>query len=135
MIDILDYLLYLCRSLGINYKISDELDSSIPDISVPSQRKIIINANYDTNVEVAFRLAHEISHVMLGNYEENCIYQFSIGTRRVSEREANENAVKILGKFVYADTPVEYRNYINFMNEFGLPSSFESMVEDIIKEI
>lgn len=135
MIDILDYLLYLCRSLGINYKISDELDSSIPDISVPSQRKIIINANYDTNVEVAFRLAHEISHVMLGNYEENCIYQFSIGTRRVSEREANENAVKTLGKFVYADTPVEYRNYINFMNEFGLPSSFESMVRDIIEEI
>ena len=135
MIDILDYLLYLCRSLGINYKISDELDSSIPDISVPSQRKIIINANYDTNVEVAFRLAHEISHVMLGNYEENCIYQFSIGTRRVSEREANENAVKILGKFVYADTPVEYRNYVNFMNEFGLPSSFEPVVKDIIKEI
>ena len=135
MIDILDYLLYLCRSLGINYKISDELDSSIPDISVPSQRKIIINANYDTNVEVAFRLAHEISHVMLGNYEENCIYQFSIGTRRASEHEANENAVKILGKFVYADTPVEYRNYVNFMNEFGLPSSFEPMVEDIIKEI
>ncbi|WP_258088156.1 ImmA/IrrE family metallo-endopeptidase [Weissella fangxianensis] len=135
MIDILDYLLYLCRSLGINYKISDELDSSIPDISVPSQRKIIINANYDTNVEVAFRLAHEISHVMLGNYEENCVYQFSIGTRKRSEHEANENAVKILGKFVYADTPVEYRNYVNFMNEFGLPSSFEPMVEDIIKEI
>ena len=135
MIDILDYLLYLCRSLGINYKISDELDSSIPDISVPSQRKIIINANYDTNVEVAFRLAHEISHVMLGNYEENCVYQFSIGTRKRSEHEANENAVKILGKFVYADTPVEYRNYVNFMNEFGLPSSFESMVRDIIEEI
>ena len=135
MIDILDYLLYLCRDLGINYKISDELDSSIPDISVPSQRKIIINANYDTNVEVAFRLAHEISHVMLGNYEENCVYQFSIGTRKRSEHEANENAVKILGKFVYADTPVEYRNYINFMNEFGLPSSFESMVRDIIEEI
>lgn len=135
MIDILDYLLYLCRSLGINYKISDELDSSIPDISVPSQRKIIINANYDTNVEVAFRLAHEISHVMLGNYEENCVYQFSIGTRKRSEHEANENAIRVLGKFVYADTPVEYRNYINFMNEFGLPSSFESMVRDIIEEI
>lgn len=135
MIDIFDYLLYLCRDLGINYKISDELDSSTPDISVPSQRKIIINANYDTHIEVAFRLAHEISHVMLGNYEENCVYQFSIGTRRTSEREANENAVKILGKFVYADTPVEYRNYINFMNEFGLPSSFENMVRNIIKEI
>ena len=135
MIDILDYLLYLCRSLCINYKISDELDSSIPDISVPSQRKIIINANYDTNVEVAFRLAHEISHVMLGNYEENCVYQFSIGTRKRSEHEANENAIRVLGKFVYADTPVEYRNYINFMNEFGLPSSFESMVRDIIEEI
>ena len=135
MIDILDYLLYLCRDLGINYKISDELDSSIPDISVPSQRKIIINANYDTNVEVAFRLAHEISHVMLGNYEENCVQQFSIGTRKRSEQEANENAIRVLGKFVYADTPVEYRNYINFMNEFGLPSSFESMVRDIIEEI
>lgn len=135
MIDILDYLLYLCRSLGINYRISDELDSSIPDICVPSQRKIIINANYDTHVEVAFRLAHEISHIMLGNYQENHLYQFSIGTRKRSEREANENAVKILGKFVYADTPVEYRNYINFMNKFGLPSSFEPMVEDIIKEI
>lgn len=135
MIDIFDYLLYLCRYLGINYKISDELDSSIPDICVPSQRKIIINANYDTHIEVAFRLAHEISHIMLGNYEENCVYQFSIGTRRVSEREANENAVKILGKFVYTDTPVEYRNYINFMNEFGLPSSFENMVRNIIKEI
>ena len=31
MIDILDYLLYLCRDLGINYKISDELDISYDD--------------------------------------------------------------------------------------------------------
>ena len=135
MIDILDYLLYLCRDLGINYKISDELDSSTPDICVPSQRKIIINANYATNVEVAFRLAHEVSHIMLGNYKENIVYQFSIGTRRASEREANENAIRVLGKFVYSDTPVEYRNYINFMNEFGLPTSFESIVRDIIEEI
>jgi Zn-dependent peptidase ImmA (M78 family) len=135
MIDILDYLIYLCRRLGISYRISDELDSSIPDICVPSQRKIIINANYATHVEVAFRLAHEISHIMLGNYQENCLYQIPIGTRKRSEREANENAVRMLAKYVYKDTPLEYRNYINFMNEFGLPSAFEEMAKDTIKDI
>ena len=135
MINILDYLLFLCRNMGIRHVISNKLDSSTPDVSIPSQRKIIINENYNTTIQPAFRLAHEISHIMLGNYEENCVYTFSIGTRRRSEREANENAVRMLAKYVYKDTPLEYRNYINFMNEFGLPSSFEGMVKYIIESI
>jgi hypothetical protein len=72
---------------------------------------------------------------MLGNYQENCLYQIPIGTRKRSEREANENAVRMLAKYVYKDTPLEYRNYINFMNEFGLPSAFEEMAKDTIKDI
>ena len=51
------------------------------------------------------------------------------------ERDAHFNAVKLIAKYIYQEVPLEYRNYINFMDESGLPSHFEYMVKEAIESI
>lgn len=38
----------------------------------------------------------------------------------------------MIARLVYCDTPNEYRNWADFMDEFNLPSWFEPLVKDII---
>lgn len=40
----------------------------------------------------------------------------------------------IIAKYVFQDTPVEYRNYINFMESLGLPSYFEDMAREAVMQ-
>lgn len=135
MTDLINYLYFIAKRNDINLKITSLLDSSTPDISVPSQRKIIINENFGTSIDVSVRLAHELSHILFGEFEVDTVYSFSIGAKRRSERLAHENALRMIAKFVYTDVPLEYRNYINFMNAFGLPCYFEDMVKEAIEAV
>lgn len=132
MKNVMTYLQYLADVNGITIIVTDQLDEYESDKCIPAINTIIINENYATKVDVAFRLAHELSHLIFGSRFSDAIYSFSIGSNRDAEREANINALKILCKYLYTDTPLEYRNYVNFMNEFGLPASMENMVKDAI---
>ena len=66
--------------------------------------------------------------------EQNRVYAFSIGATKSSERIAHEQAMHIIAKYVFQDTPVEYRNYINFMESLGLPSYFEDMAREAVMQ-
>lgn len=132
MTSLLTYLMFVARQNDIMVNISDELAPETPDICVPSQRKIIINERFATSVDVTFRLAHELAHILFGNSDANTVYTFSLGYQRDSERAAHRNALHMIAKFVYQDTPIEYRNYLTFMDTLGLPSWFEEMSKDAV---
>lgn len=117
---------------GIKIEVTDKLPSYDPDICVPSQRKIIINSKYNTSIDVAIRLAHEIAHILFNSYEENKIYAFSLGSNKRSERKAHLEGLKLVAHFIYRETPFEYRNWVFFMEVFGLPNAFEGMVKEAI---
>ncbi|MCM0582153.1 hypothetical protein H9L19_06650 [Weissella diestrammenae] len=133
--DLIDYLLTYCINKKIDVKFTNKLDESTPDICYPKHRKIIINKNYNTIISIAFRLAHEMSHILYGDSDAQGVYAFSPLSKKFEERLAHENGIELIARYVYSDTPVENRNYLNFMYEFGLPSSFENTVSDIVKKI
>ncbi|WP_134644652.1 hypothetical protein [Weissella cibaria] len=105
MIDLINYLNIISNRNDIKVVYSQELDAYTPDLSVPSQRKIIINRKSNNNVSVAFRLAHELSHILFGSVEQNRVYAFSIGATKSSERIAHEQAMHMIVKYVFQDTP------------------------------
>lgn len=108
-----------------------------PDVVVIRDKKppvIVINTNFKTPYPIVARKAHELSHVIYGS-DEPMLYHFSMGFKNEAEIIANKGMITLLAKLMYNETPLEYRNYAYFMECFKLPSWFESVVKDIIKEI
>ncbi len=127
--EIIEVLLHRATASGITVKeISG--NNSDPDVAFCAQKIINLNPNYDSKISVAFRLAHEISHIQFS--QPSFLYTFSPYIKNKEERETNERAIRILAHIVYYDTPNEYRNWSDFMNEFNLPSWFEPLVKEII---
>lgn len=103
-----------------------------PDVSVIEDRVIFMNLNFDTSISYAFRLAHELAHIIYGDFGSQSVYAFSIYSRKYEERQAHRHGLQIITDIIYSDTPTEYRNYIDFMHEFGLPAHFEELVKEVI---
>lgn len=127
--ELLDRLLYAAKRSDIT--ITEVAGSSTdPDVAFCNRRLININHNYESSISVAFRLAHEISHIEFS--KPSYLYTFSPYIKNKEERETNERAIRIISRLIYIDTPNEYRNWSNFMTDFGLPSWFEPLVKDLI---
>jgi hypothetical protein len=127
--DLLARLIYIADKAGITIK-NIEGNSEDPDVAFCKPKIINMNDNYVCDISVAFRLAHEISHIQFS--QPSFLYTFSPYIRNKEERETNERAIHIIARLVYGDTPKEQRNWVNFMNEFKLPSWFEPLVKEII---
>ena len=127
--ELFNQLLYMAKRSGIT--ITEVAgDSNDPDVAFCNERIININHNYDSRISVVVRLAHEITHINFSN--PSFLYTFSPYIKNKEERATNERALRIVAKLFYGDTPNEYRNWIEFMNEFNLPSWFEPLVKDAI---
>lgn len=127
--ELFSQLLYMARQsdITITEVVGDEND---PDVAFCKQRIININHNYKSNISLVIRLAHEITHINFSN--PSYLYTFSPYIKNKEERITNERAVRIVAKLFYGDTPNEIRNWVDFMNEFNLPSWFEPLVKDAI---
>lgn len=101
-----------------------------PDVAFCQDRTINLNTNYESKISVVFRLAHEICHIEFS--QPSFLYTFSPYIRNKEERITNQHAIQMLARLLYIDTPNEYRNWSDFMNEFNLPSWFEPLVKEII---
>ena len=133
--DVLDYLLFLAKKNGIQIVLSDELSGSTADFAIVKLRTVVINVNSSTSIELVFRLAHELAHLLFGADLNTKVYHFSPLTKRHEERIAHEQAMHMIAKYVFQDTPVEYRNYVNFMDVLGLPSYFEDMAREAVMQV
>ncbi|WP_270621871.1 hypothetical protein [Weissella viridescens] len=127
--DLFDFLLFNARQNGIDI-VEVPGHPEDPDLAICQDNAIILNPNYKERIAPSFRLAHELSHILFGTVTE--MYAFSPYLKKDEEIIANSNAVKMIAKFVYHDTPNEYRNWSDFMDEFNLPSWFEPLVKEII---
>lgn len=111
------------------------LSTSTPDVCISALHSIVINLNYDTSINLIFRLAHEISHLIFGDKNSQALYHFSPLCVNYEERVAHYEAVKMIAKYAYKETPKEYRNYVDFMTTLELPSSFELLVIDVLSDM
>ena len=124
---------YLIKSANI-YVYHDEYESSDPDVVVIREDKsavIIINDNFLVSVPIVVRKAHEYIHA-INNNDTPAVYNFSTGMRDAHETSANTGMIQLLAFLSYAETPLEYRNYIEFMTELNLPSWFEDVAREAV---
>lgn len=112
-----------------------ESSSSDPDVAIPIEKLVIINTGLNTHYSMEFRLAHELSHIIYGDSESQKVYAFSPLSKKEEENVANYQAIRMLARIAYQDTPMEYRNYIDFMDIFGLPLHFENVVKRAVSSI
>ena len=127
--DLLARLIYIASKSGIKIR---EIEGNIsdPDVAFCKRKIINLNGNFDCEISVAFRLAHEISHIQFS--QPSFLYTFPPYIKNKEERETNERAIHIVSRLIYEDTPKEQRNWANFMDEFNLPVWFEPLVKNII---
>ena len=103
-----------------------------PDVAIVEDKVIFMNISFNTRFSYIFRLAHELAHLIDGDTGSQGAYAFSPYSKKLEERHAHEFALNFLAALFFQDTPVEYRNYINFMELFGLPSYFEDMAREAV---
>ncbi|WP_270314627.1 hypothetical protein [Leuconostoc citreum] len=51
---------------------ADDLSTNVPDTALVNTRAVIMNKYFDVNVDYAYRLAHELSHILYGDHEAQC---------------------------------------------------------------
>ncbi len=85
--------------------------------------------NFDTNVSLNFRLAHELSHLIYGNKDIQKIYTFSEFGHRHEELLAHKNAIRML-------MSIEMPTTVNgFMEYYHVPSWLEHYANEIFKSL
>ncbi|TGE53594.1 hypothetical protein [Weissella confusa] len=127
--ELFSQLLYMAKQSNITITEVAGGDND-PDVAFCKERIININRKYKSNISLVIRLAHEITHITFSS--PSFLYTFSPYIKNKEERITNERAIRIVAKLFYGDTPNEFRNWVNFMNEFNLPSWFEPLVKDAI---
>jgi Zn-dependent peptidase ImmA (M78 family) len=120
--DVIESLEDVAYKNGITILDVYDLDKSTSDCVIMSVKTVFMNYSYD-KVSYAFRLAHEISHILFGNPESQNVYYFSECGKRGEELEAHKNAIEMLMK-IKRPTTVQ-----TFMEAYSIPSWLSEYVE------
>lgn len=92
-----------------------DLDPSTSDSAIVPTRSVFMNYEYN-KVSYAFRLAHELSHIIYGDRSAQQVYHFSEFGKRSEELSAHCHAIEILMNIQMPTSP------ITFMKYFKVPS-------------
>ena len=99
-----------------------DLSVDVPDTALVNTRAVIMNNKFDVNVNYAYRLAHELSHILYGDHEAQAVYQFSEYGKRGEELLAHRNAIRMLMSIEMPSSP------LTFMSYYRVPAWLESDV-------
>lgn len=120
------------ESLAYNNDITvvnaEDLSDNVPDTALVNTRAVIMNKQFDVNVDYAYRLSHELSHILYGDHEAQAVYQFSEYGKRGEELLAHKNAIRLLMSIEMPSSP------FNFMGYYQVPSWLENDVLKIYSE-
>lgn len=107
---------------------ADDLSTNVPDTALVNTRAVIMNKYFDVNVDYAYRLAHELSHILYGDHEAQAVYQFSEYGKRGEELLAHRNAIRMLMSIEMPSSP------LTFMSYYRVPAWLENDVMRIYNE-
>lgn len=111
------------ESLACNNDITlvnaEDLSENVPDTALINTRAVIMNKQFDINVDYTYRLAHELSHILYGDKDAQAVYQFSEYGKRGEELLAHKNAIRMLMSIEMPSSP------FNFMSYYHIPSWLE----------
>lgn len=107
------------------------LSSDTPSLVDTKKHHIIFNTNWRNQNQLAFSLAHEISHVLNGDNSLTPLY--FTPSKAKFELQANTGAIKMLLPYYVADKEVNQLNSYDFMKCFGIPSHLEDIVIEEIR--
>lgn len=97
---------------------ADDLSPTVPDTTMIKTKAIIMNPAFE-KVDYAFRLAHELSHILYGDKNKQAIYHFSEFCKRGEELMAHRHAIDILMKIAMPTSPFTFMNYYNIPEWLG----------------
>lgn len=120
------------ESLACNNDITlvnaEDLSENVPDTALINTRAVIMNKQFDINVDYTYRLAHELSHILYGDKDAQAVYQFSEYGKRGEELLAHRNAIRMLMSIEMPSSP------FNFMSYYHIPSWLECDVVHTFNE-
>ena len=121
------------ESLACNNDITlvnaEDLSENAPDTALINTRAVIMNQQFDINVDYTYRLAHELSHIIYGDHDAQAVYQFSEYGKRGEELLAHKNAIKML-------MSIEMPTTVNgFMEYYHVPSWLEHYANETFKSL
>ena len=108
---------------------ADDLSTNVPDTALVNTRAVIMNKQFDVNVDYAYRLAHELSHILYGDHDAQAVYQFSEYGKRGEELLAHRNAIRMLMSIEIPSNP------FIFMSYYQVPSWLENDAIRIYNEL
>ncbi|MDM7641055.1 ImmA/IrrE family metallo-endopeptidase [Leuconostoc citreum] len=112
------------ESLACNNDITlvnaEDLSENVPDTALINTRAVIMNKQFDINVDYTYRLAHELSHILYGDKDAQAVYQFSEYGKRGEELLAHRNAIRMLMSIEMPSSP------LTFMSYYRVPAWLES---------
>lgn len=114
------------ESLACNNDITlvnaEDLSENVPDTALINTRAVIMNKQFDINVDYTYRLSHELSHILYGDKDAQAVYQFSEYGKRGEELLAHRNAIRMLMSIEMPSSP------LTFMSYYRVPAWLESDV-------
>lgn len=126
---IISYLESLACNNDITLVNAEDLSENVPDTALINTRAVIMNENFDINVDYTYRLAHELSHILYGDHDAQAVYQFSEYGKRGEELLAHRNAIRMLMSIEIPSNP------FTFMSYYKVPSWLENDAIRIYNEL
>lgn len=126
---IISYLESLACNNDITLVNAEDLSENVPDTALINTRAVIMNKQFDINVDYTYRLAHELSHILYGDHEAQAVYQFSEYGKRGEELLAHRNAIRMLMSIEMPSSP------LTFMSYYRVPSWLEIDVTRTYNEL
>lgn len=127
---IITHLLNYALENGIGITATKLLSDETPSAVDTNTRHIVFNTNWYDQKQLAFTLAHEISHIMNGDASVKPLY-FTPSKAKL-EYAANVGAIKLLLPFYLDNKDKSYINLYDFMFTFDIPMYLEDVVQDEI---
>lgn len=119
----------LAYNNGITLVNAEDLSENVPDTALINTRAVIMNKQFDINVDYTYRLAHELSHILYGDKDAQAVYQFSEYGKRGEELLAHKKAIKML-------MSIEMPTTVNgFMEYYHVPSWLEHYANETFKSL
>lgn len=125
-------LIKIASDHNINVQWSGLLSQFTPPACRLDTRNVLMNLNWHRPEEISFQLAHEISHIINGDPEDEFFYHASFTGHRSVEYKANVGAVKLMVPLYCDETEQEDASSIDFEQRYAVPNFLDDVVRERI---